>query len=461
MTQQERYRSMTEENLHTLIPKSAIPTVITMLSSALYNLADTYFVSKLGTDATAAVGVVFSLSALIQALGFMIGIGSATYVSRLLGEKNQEQAERTVSAAFFTALCLGLLFMGFTVPFRSGLVKLLGATESARPAAAEYAVWILIGTPFMMGSFVLNNLMRAQGSAVKSMIGLMAGGLLNVALDPLFILRWNLGISGAALATLISQAAGFFLLLFLNNRSKTILSVSLRKCRPNMQICKEVLRGGLPSLFRQGLASLSVIFLNRAAGPFGTPVLAALSVVNRFMHLIYSVLIGYAQGFQPVCGFNFGAKRYQRVTDSYRFTLISGVLMISVLGLISYAIAPQVLIWFRESDPKVLEIGVKALRYQCFTLPCQVFMMTSQFLCQSVGYGFRASLIAVARQGLFLIPAYLIFPRFWGIFGLQIAQPCSDLLTAVLSATVMISVRSNLKKLCEQENKAPTRISEQ
>ncbi len=447
MTQDERYRMMTESNLHTLIPKMAVPTIISMLVTSVYNLADTYFVSKISTEASAAVGVIFSLMALIQALGFTIGIGSSTYVSRLLGEKNREEADRTVSTAFFTAIGVGSVFAAFGLIFREGIVHALGAIPEVHELAVDYATYIFMGAPFMMGLYVLNNQMRAQGSATLSMIGVMSGGILNIALDPLFIFVFGWGIAGAAIATVLSQFISFCILLILNNRVKNIISVRFKSFRPSWRIYKEIIHGGFPSLCRQGLASLSSVVLNLAAGPYGAAALSALSIVNRFMMFIYSALIGYGQGFQPVCGFNFGAKRYDRVLDAYRFSLKVGVILITVLGIIAYIIAPQVMTWFRADDPQVIDIGVRALRAQCFTLPLQAFMMLSQFLCQAIGYGFRAALIAMGRQGLFLIPAYLILPKFLEVTGLVVSQPASDVLTAVMATVIMIGVYRKVTKL--------------
>lgn len=453
MTQEERYQRMTESNLHTLIPKMAIPTILSMLTTSVYNLADTYFVSKISTEASAAVGVIFSLMAMIQAIGFTIGIGSSTYVSRLLGQKNREEADRTVSTAFFTAIGIGTIFAALGLIFRNGIVHALGAIPEVHDLAVAYATYIFMGAPFMMGLYVINNQMRAQGSATLSMIGVMSGGILNIGLDPLFIFVFDWGIAGAAIATVLSQIISFAILLILNNRVKNIIPIRFRSFRPSWQIYKETVHGGFPSLCRQGLASLSGVALNFAAGPYGAAALSALSIVNRFMMFLYSALIGYGQGFQPVCGFNFGARKIDRVLEAYRFSLKVGIVMITALGIVAYIIAPQVMTWFRADDADVIEIGKQALRAQCFTLPLQAFMMLSQFLCQSIGKGFRAALIAMGRQGLFLIPAYLILPRFLEVSGLVIAQPVSDLFTALLAAGIMTGVYRGLKKEAEKQLK--------
>ena len=449
MTQDKRYQMMTETNLHRLIPRLAIPTIISMLVTSVYNTADTYFVSKISTEASAAVGVIFSLMALIQALGFAIGIGSSTYVSRLLGEKDREEADKTVSTAFFTALAVGTVFAAVGLAFCNPIVKLLGAIEEVEPYAVDYATYIFMGAPFMMGLYVLNNQMRAQGNALLSMVGIMSGGILNIALDPLFIFTLGWGIKGAAIATVISQFLSFWILFFLNQYKKETISVRFRACRPSLGIFREMLRGGSPSLCRQGLASLSAVVLNYAAGPFGPVALSALAIVNRIVQLINSVLIGFDQGFLPVCGFNFGAKRYDRVLNAYRFCIKVGVVLITIFGIVTFFSAEAVMKIFKADDEGVIKIGTAALQYQCFTLPLQASMMLSQFLCQAIGYGTRASVIAMGRQGLFLIPLYWIFSRTVGVLGLQIAQPCSDVITAVMTFLLLRGVYKTLKKKAE------------
>ena len=453
MTQDKRYHMMTESNLHRLIPKLAVPTIISMLVTSVYNTADTYFVSKISTEASAAVGIIFSLMALIQALGFAVGIGSSTYVSRLLGEKKQDDADKAVSTAFFLALALGTVFAAVGLTFCTPIVRLLGAIEEVEPYAVDYATYIFLGAPFMMGLYVLNNQMRAQGYALLSMIGILSGGILNIALDPLFIFTFGWGIKGAAIATVISQFLSFWILFFLNQYKKSTISVRFRTFRPSVPFFREMLRGGAPSLCRQGLASLSAVVLNYAAGPFGAVALSAMSIVNRIVQLINSVLIGFGQGFLPVCGFNFGAKRYDRVLDAYRFCIKVGVVLISVFGVITFFSAETVMTWFKADDAEVIEIGTAALRYQCFTLPLQAAMMLSQFLCQAIGYGTRASLIAMGRQGLFLIPLYWIFSRTIGVLGVQIAQPCSDVITAVMTFLLLRTVYKKLNDKAKSANR--------
>lgn len=437
---------MTLTPVQKLIPKLAIPTIFSMLITSVYNMADTYFVSKISTEASAAVGIIYSLMSMIQAIGFTIGMGSGNYVSRLLGQKNTEEAKKTVSTAFFTSLIVGIIFTGSI--FLAGLdsfVNLLGAIDSVKPYARDYAKYILLGAPFMMMSFVLNNQLRAQGNPTLAMVGITVGGILNTALDPMLIFGFDMGISGAALATVLSQIISFVILFIFTNFNKKSIHISFKYFRPSKKIYKEIFYTGMPSFCRQGLASFSAVVLNYAAGRYGAAALSAISIVNRFMLFIYSGLIGFAQGFQPVCGFNFGAKRYDRVLEAFKFCMKVAVVFLAVLGSLAFVFAPQILTFFRKEDAEVIKIGYVALRLQAITLPIQAVAIMTQFLSQSIGYGGRASLVAMARQGLFLFPAYIILPKFFDILGVQLAQPVSDLFTFILSLYILKSVLKNIK----------------
>lgn len=448
MTLKDRYTMMTEEPVSKIIPRLAVPTIVSMMVTSVYNIADTYFVSQISTDASAAVGVVFSLMAMIQAVGFTLGMGSGNYVSRLLGQKDYDTAKRTVATAFFTALIFGIAFMCVCLGFINPFVTMLGATYEIKADTISYAKYILIASPYMMASFVLNNQLRAQGSSFYSMLGIASGGILNVILDPILIFGFKLGISGAAIATMVSQFVSFLILLILTNKIENVLSVSVKAFRPTAGIYKEIINSGMPSFWRQGLASLSTIVLNNAASGFGSAVIASMSIVNKCMFLIYSVLIGFAQGFQPVCGFNFGAKKYDRVLKGYNFSLYVALGIFTVLGTLMFIFSPQIMRIFRD-DEYVISTGVTALRMQCVTLPLQGYIMISQFLLQSIGYGVRASVVSMSRQGLFLVPLYYILPGIIGIFGIQSAQSISDVLTFVITIIITTKVTHDLKRMTE------------
>ncbi len=458
MTQEERYAMMTETPVSRLIPSLAVPTIISMLVTSIYNMADTFFVSQINTSASAAVGIIYSLMAMIQAIGFTLGMGAGNFISRSLGKRDEEIAVRTAATAFYTAVSVGLLMTVTGLLGLDRLVRMLGATETIAPYARDYARYILLGAPVMTGSFVMNNLLRSQGFAFYSMLGITTGGILNMILDPIFIFGFGLGISGAALATVLSQCISFGILFFQCNFRKGCIRLRISKFTPTGKIYGEILHAGLPSLCRQGLASAAAVVLNVAANPFGDAAIAAMSIVTRYMMFINSALIGFGQGFQPVCGFNFGAKRYDRVLESFWFCLKVALVLLTTLGAISFLGAENIMGVFRRGDREVIEIGTWALRFQCLTMPLQAWIIMSNMLTQSIGYGFRASIVAAGRQGIFFIPALLTLPRIFGITGLQLSQTTADVCTAVMAAVIVLGILKELKEkagCCSSHGESP------
>ena len=446
MTKEEKLKQMTETPVEKLVPRLAIPTIISMLVTSIYNMADTFFVSQIGTSASGAVGIMFSAMAMIQAIGFTLGMGSGNYISRSLGNRDDETSGRAASTAFFTAGVIGLLLAVFGTIFFFFFVYFLGATDTIAPYAQAYARYIMLAAPFMMTSFVMNNILRAQGNALFSMVGITVGGILNMILDPILIFIFHMGISGAAIATMVSQIVSFGILLYQCNVQKGCIRIQISKFTPTFAMYGEILHAGLPSFCRQGLASIAVVVLNYAAGPYGDAAIAAMSIVSRFMMFVNSSLIGFGQGFQPVCGFNFGAKRYDRVLKAYWFCVKVAVIMLSCFGVIAFVFSKPIVTAFRREDAQVIEIGTLALRLQLLTMPFQAWVIMVNMLTQSIGYGFRASLVAMGRQGLFLIPSLLILPQSLGVLGLQIAQPVADMLTFVLATVIVTGVLKELKR---------------
>lgn len=446
MTGEQRFKMMTEMPVSRLIPRLAVPTIISMLVTSIYNMADTFFVSQINTSASAAVGIIFSLMAMIQAVGFTLGMGGGNYISRTLGMRDSEMAEQIAATAFFSALLIGCLMTVSGILFLDRLVMMLGATETIAPYARDYAQYILLGAPVMTGSFVMNNLLRSQGFAFYAMLGITTGGILNMILDPIFIFGFGLGISGAAIATVLSQCISFFILLFQCMLRKGCIRLRLRKISRKPVVYGEILHAGLPSLCRQGLASAAAVALNLAANPFGDAAIAAMSIVTRYMMFINSALIGFGQGFQPVCGFNFGAKRFDRVLESFWFCLKVALIMLTTLGIISFLGARPIISVFRREDMEVIEIGTWALRFQCMMLPLQAWIIMCNMLTQSIGYGFRASVLSAGRQGIFLLPALMILPRIFGIRGLQLCQPIADVGTAIMAAAIIWGILKELKE---------------
>ncbi len=443
MEQNEKYIQMTTAPVGRLIGRLAVPTVITMLITSIYNMADTFFVGLLdNTSATGAVGVVFSFMAIIQACGFLFGQGSGNYISRMLGRQERAKAEKMASVGFFSSILAGCAIAVLGLVFLDPLARVLGATDTILPYARDYLRIILLGAPYMTAALTLNNQLRFQGAAFYSMIGIGSGGVLNILLDPVFIFGLNMGVTGAAVATVISQAVSFLLLLF-GTFQKDNLRVRLRLFRPQWGDFAEMLRGGFPSLCRQGLASLSTIVLNLTAGSIGQDAaIAAMSVAGRVMHMAFAAILGFGQGFQPVCGFNYGAGLYSRVKEAFWFCVRLGTCLLLVASVAGFVFAPELVSLF-SSDPQVLEYGRVALRLQCVSFPLTAWFVMCTMLTQTIGRVVPASFLSLARQGLFFIPlvgAAYFFPELLGMLGVQMAQPLSDLLTAVVSVPVYLTV---------------------
>ncbi|WP_418463675.1 MATE family efflux transporter [Frisingicoccus sp.] len=439
MDREQKFKYMTEEPIPRLVCSLAVPTIISMLITSFYNMVDTFFVGRINTSATAAVGVVFSLMAIIQAIGFFFGHGSGNYISRQLGAQNTEEASEMASIGFFSALIAGAVLAVLGLIFIEPLAMLLGSTETILPYAIDYLKYILIGAPYMTASLVLNNQLRFQGNAMYGMVGIVVGAVVNIALDPVLIFMCGMGISGAALATIISQFISFVILLWVSQRGPGI-HISLQKVRFSADFLKEIVRGGFPSLCRQGLGSVATIALNMAAGVYGDAAIAGMSIVSRITMFAYSALIGFGQGFQPVCGFNYGAKLYDRVREAFYFCLKTAAGFLILLSIAGYIGAPQLVELFRKGDPEVTAVGIAALRFSCISFSLSGGIVMSNMFLQSIGMAVRASVVAAARQGLFFLPLIFILPSIMGLKGVEMCQMVSDILTFLLAMPLSVSV---------------------
>ena len=451
-----KYIRMTTEPIPKLICVLAIPTIISMLVTALYNIADTWFVGRIGTEATAGVGLVFPIMAIIQAFGFFFGQGSGNYISRSLGAKKDRQAAYMASTGFCFALIFGCVILCLGQLFRGTVLRALGAREGlVAPAtvgfASDYLKIILCGAPFMCTSCVLNNQLRFQGNAFFAMIGLVSGAVLNVILDPVFIFGLGMQVKGAAFATAISQAVSCGLLYIGTLRSDS-LKIRFRNFRPTFYYMKNIAIGGTPSLCRQGLSSLSTLCLNAAAGAsveasMSDAAIAAFSIVSKIMIFAFSALLGFGQAFQPVCGFNYGAKKYDRVRQGYVFCLKTGVGFLLAASGLGFAFAPKLIALFRD-DPNVIAIGSVAMRCQCCTFTLMAVVTMTNMLYQNIGRVVGATLLAVARQGLMFIPVVLILPHMFQkpIRGVYLAQPTADLFAFLLAVVLAVRMYRELKR---------------
>jgi putative efflux protein, MATE family len=454
--QDSKYVRMTTEPIPKLVCTLAVPTIISMLVTALYNIADTFFVGRIGTEATAGVGLVFPIMAIIQAFGFFFGQGSGNFISRSLGAKSYDRAEIMASTGSFCALIFGCLITSLGLLFRAEVLFVLGArADLVAPGtidcASDYLSVILCGAPFMCASCVLNNQLRFQGNAFFAMIGLVTGAVLNVALDPLLIFAFSMEVRGAALATAISQFVSCALLYIGTKRSDS-LKIRVRNFRPTLYYLKNIAVGGTPSLFRQGLASLATLCLNAAAGASVAPdvsdaAIAAFSVVSKIMMFAFSALLGFGQAFQPVCGFNYGAGKFDRVRKAYVFCLQVGLAFLFAASCLGFLLAPKLVALFRD-DPNVISIGAVAMRCQCCTFTLMAVVTVTNMLYQNIGRVVGATLLAVARQGLMFIPVVLILPRVFDrpIWGVYLAQPTADLFAFVMALLLAVRMYRELRE---------------
>ena len=445
----DRYEYLTGTPVPELIVKLSVPTIISMLVTGIYNAADTYFVGQIpgsGTQATAAVGIVFPLMAVIQAIGFFFGHGSGNFLSRMLGAGEKDKANEMASTGFALALISGTVFAVLGNIAIDPIVGFLAtddvSTDTLRMTAA-YAGIILLGAPFTMGQFVINNQLRFQGAAVYAMVGLMAGAVINMGLDPLLIYVFDLGVRGAAIATISGQIMSFCILLIGAGKGENI-KIKASRIRINGYYIKEIINGGAPSLFRQGLAAIATILLNRSAGSLGADeAIAGMSIVTRVMMLVSSALIGFGQGYQPVCSFNYGAGLTKRVKEGFSFCVKWGTVFLTIAGAGCFIFAPQIIRVFRDDDA-VVAVGQVALRCQAVALPLLAVSVITNMMLQSIGRGVKASITSSARNGIFFVPAILLLPRLFGLTGVEISQTVADVCAVALALPMGVS---ELKKM--------------
>jgi len=455
--QEYRKQRMLVEPMSKIIPSMAIPTIIAFLINSIYSLTDTYFVSSLGTNATAAVSVNTSLDALIMMTGSLMAIGANSYIARLLGAKDERKASRVLSTAFFIAMGLGLILLILGVSFMKPMVHLLGATATCERYAIEYATYVLLVAPFMAGNFVMNQCLRAEGSAVLSMIGMGAGGILNCVLDPIFIFGLDMGVAGASIATAISKLVSFAILVFPYLTRRSLLRISPRLCKFDRDIIGQIVTVGSSSMFRSGLSVISGIILNNIAGGISDACLAGIGVANKIMMFPFSIILGFGSGFQPVAGFNWGARRYDRVLDSYRYSARVAIIGAAAMALLLGAFAEPTIRLFSETDPEMQRIGALCIRLQCLALPIHGWVAVVNMFCAGLGYAKGALILATARQGSCFIPIVFPMAALWGSFGVSAVQAVADLLTLLLAIPIiriMLRRVHDARKLAENARAA-------
>ena len=461
----DKFTRMTTQPVKQLVLRLAGPTIASMLISSLYNMADTFFVGRIGTFATAGVGLIFPLMTVMQAFGFFFGQGSGNYVSRALGANRIEDAERMAATGFFCALGMGALIFGLGQVFSTPVLRVLGAdpgrvAQETVDHARAYYTTLLFGAPFVLSSCVLNNQMRFQGNAFFSMIGLVSGAVLNIGLDPLFIFVFNMGVMGAAAATVVSQAFSFCVLYLGTLRSDT-LKIKVKNLTPNGHYLKNILAGGLPSLLRQGFGSVATLCLNAAAAAAvplsqADAAIAAFSVVSRVMFFVFSALLGFGQGFQPVCGYNWGARKFDRVREAYLFCIKIGVTFLLLISTCTFLFAGPIVSLFRD-DAEVIRMGTVAMRCQSCSLPLMAVVAMSNMLFQTTGKAVRATILAIARQGMVFIPCVLLLPRVINpaIWGVYLAQPIADVITFLTAVPMAVHILKRFRLALQDPDFTP------
>ena len=431
----DKYTFLTQAPVHRVIGVMAIPTIISMLLTSMYNLVDTFFVGKINTQSTAAVGIVFSVMFFIQVFSFFFGNGSGNYISRQLGAQNTKDAEVMASTGLFYTLVFSLIVMLLGWFFLEPISILLGSTPTILPYTRQYLGISLLGTPFIMGTFCINNQMRFQGFTKYSVYGAISGSIINCLLDPVFIFGFSMGVSGAAVASVIGQICGFIILLIMSQK-EGVIHYTHRRISFEGRFVKEIIAGGTPSISRQGLASVSTIALNSVAGNYGDAAIAAMSIVTRISMFIFSVIVGLGQGFQPMCGFCYGAKLYDRVKEGFWFSTKIGTFFLLFWSVVLIIFSGEVVSLFRD-DPEVIAIGIPALRYQMIIFPACSFMMMANMMMQTCRKTIRANILAASRQGLFFIPLIFVLPYFYGLFGVEICQAVSDVISLIVTIPIV------------------------
>lgn len=450
--QENRKLMMLNEPIHKVIPTMAVPTIVAFLINSIYSLADTYFVSSLGTNATAAVSVNASLDQLIMMCGSMLAMGANSYIARLLGQGNEKKASQVLSTSFFTAFFLGVILMGVGSAFMLPMVRLLGATPTCEQYSIDYATYVLMAAPFMAANFVMNQCLRSEGSATLSMVGMGFGGILNCVLDPIFIFGLDMGVAGASAATAISKVVSFVILIFPYITRRSLLHLSIRNFKPSRDIVMEVVTVGSSSMFRSGLAVVAGIMLNDMAGNISDSVLAGIGVCTKVMMFPFSIILGFGNGFQPVAGFNWGAKRYDRVQKSYSFSSWVALIGGAIIGVGIALLAEPIIVLFAGTDPEMTEIGALAIRLQCLALPIQGWVTIINMLCVGLGNAKGALLLSTARQGTCFIPTVLLLAWLWGAHGLAATQAVADVLSLLLAVPILIGMKKKINAALQTMN---------
>lgn len=452
--QAQRADMLRNEPIAKIIPKMAVPTIVAFLINSIYSLADTYFVSSLGTDATAAVSVNSSLDQLIMMAGSLLAVGANSYIARLLGKEDTRKANKVLSTAFFLAMGLGVLLMVFGSIFMTPMVRVLGATPTCEQYSIDYARYVLLAAPFMASNFVMNQCLRSEGSAMFYMVGMGIGGILNCVLDPIFIFGLDMGVAGASLATAISKLVSFAILIYPYLSHHSMLNLSVRHIYPSREIIMNIVSVGSSSMFRSGLAVIAAIMLNHLAGNISNSVLAGIGVCTKIMMFPFSIILGFGNGFQPVAGFNWGAKLYDRVNESYQFCAKVAIIGSVIMALVLAIFADPIIVAFAGTDPEMREIGRLCIISQCIALPVHAWVAVVNMLCAGLGNAKGALALSTARQGSCFIPTLYLLAWLAGANGIAVTQAVADVLTLVLAVPIIRGMKRKINQAALEMERA-------
>ncbi|NFF67119.1 MATE family efflux transporter [Clostridium sporogenes] len=453
---ENKIKMMSEGNITKVLFQLGIPVIIGMLVTSLYNVVDAMFVGRLGTSQMGAVSIAYPIGQLIIGLGLTFGSGSASYISRLLGEKNNKQADCTASTALFTSIIVGLITIVVTMCFLDKVLTFLGATQTILPYAREFAIIYIPGSILNVINVTMNNISASEGATKISMTSMLIGAGVNVVLDPIYIYMFQCGIKGSAIATVISQGVTTLLYVWYISSGKSNLHISIKHFSMDKTIYVQILKIGIPTLLFQLLSSTSMGLTNTASSHYGDSAVAAMGVVTRVLALGSYVIFGYAKGFQTVSGFNFGAKNYKRLREAISVSLKWSSIFCAVIEIILLIFSRQI-IGFFSKDASVIAIGSDALRANSITFILFGFQYIYTTLFLALGKAFKGTILSIARQGIFFIPVILILPRILGLNGIIFTQPIVDVMTTILTVIFAAKLQRKINYASQELNQKTIR----
>ena len=445
----------------TSIPKAllamGIPTMIGMLVNAFYNLVDAYFVGGLGESQMGAISVVYPLGQVVVGLGLLFGNGAASYISRLLGRGDKENADKVASTALYSSVSVGAVIIIISMVFLHPILKLLGATDSILPFAATYAGIYIVSCIFNVFNVTMNNIVTSEGAAKTTMCALLTGAVLNIALDPLFIYVFNLGVAGAAIATAISQAVSTCVYLTYIFRKKSVFHFRVKDCTYTKETMSEIFKIGIPTLVFQILTSVSISLINNAAGDYGDSAIAGMGVVTRLISMGSLSVFGFIKGFQPIAGYSYGAKKFDRLREAIKTSILWSTVFCVIFGVILALFPTAIVSQFTKGDAEMIRIGAASLRANGISIMLFGFYTVYSSLFLALGKGREGFILGACRQGICFIPVILLLPIVWGLNGIMYAQPIADALSAVITVFMAIPLHKKLNEMQKQTSAINTK----